>query len=292
MNDEIKAQAPLHHRQVEVEGISIHVIEGGDAGKPAVLFLHGWPEDWSSFEQVMITLSEEAHVVALDLPGIGESEMPPAANDKRTLARYVRGVITQMGLREMTLVGHDLGGQIVYAYLHAYPNELRRAVMMNIAVPGVDPWEEVERNPYIWHFAFHSVPKLPEELVAGHEAHYFDFFYNILSAKRDGVSKAARERYVKSYARADALKTGFEWYRAFGQDEKDNLAVKGEVVQTPVLYLRGEKESGDLEVYLKGFREGGLRNVQGGIIAGSGHFAADEQPEEVVAMVREFMGLA
>jgi pimeloyl-ACP methyl ester carboxylesterase len=39
-------------------------------------------------------------------------------------------------LQNVTLVGHDVGGMVVYAYLHTYPDELRRAVIMNVAVPG------------------------------------------------------------------------------------------------------------------------------------------------------------
>ena len=65
-------------------------------------------------------------------------------------------------MTDVTLAGHDAGGQIVYAYLHAYPEDLARAVIMNVAIPGLDPWDEVKRNPHIWHFAFHAVPELPE----------------------------------------------------------------------------------------------------------------------------------
>jgi pimeloyl-ACP methyl ester carboxylesterase len=203
---------------------------------------------------MMISLSRNCHVVAIDLP--------------------------------------DVGGQIVYAYLRAYPADLRRAVLMNIAIPAVDPWNDVKRNPLIWHFAFHAVPKLPEQLVAGRQALYFDYFYDVLSATPKGVSRAARERYAEAYARADELRTGFEWYRAFPQDEKDNAAVHGAAVHTPVLYLRGAKDPGfGLNRYLDGLRSAGLRTVRGSVIPNSGHFAADEQPEAVVAAVREFAEL-
>jgi pimeloyl-ACP methyl ester carboxylesterase len=290
MRSKASPQSPLHDRQVEIEDISIHVVEGGIAEKPAVLFLHGWPESWATFEQIMIPLSKDAHAVAIDLPGVGASEIPPPANDKRTLAKYVHGLITRLGLQNVTLVGHDIGGQIVYAYLHAYPEEIQRAVIMNIAIPGVDPWSEVVRNPYIWHFAFHAIPELPEKLVERQQATYFAFFYDQLAGP-GAVDEDARETYVKAYSRPEALRTGFEWYRAFSQDEKDNLRVKDDPVQTSVLYLRGEREAGDLERYLRGLRAGGLRNVQGRVIPNSGHFTSDEQPEALLAVLREFMGL-
>jgi pimeloyl-ACP methyl ester carboxylesterase len=284
--------AALRHRQIEAEHSSIHVVEGGSPEQPAILFVHGWPESSAAFERAMLLLSDKAHVVAMDLPGIGGSTTPPPSGDKRLLARHVRAVIGALGLEHVSLVGHDVGGMIVYAFLHAFPSELRRAVIMNVAVPGVEPWSEVKRNPFIWHFAFHAVPELPEKLVTGRQAAYFAYFYDRLSARPGAVNEGARERYVEAYCRPEALRAGFDWYRAFPQDEKNNIAVERQPVDTPVLYLRGDKDPGlGLDRYLEGLRHGGLRNVQGGTIANSGHFAPDEQPEEVARALREFLEL-
>lgn len=290
MKEGLIEKSPLHHGQLALEGITIHVVEGGTAGLPAVFFLHGWPECWSAFEHVMVQLSKTAHVIAMDLPGVGGSKEAAPCADKRTLANYARGVIEKLQLREVTLVGHDVGGMVVYAFLHDHPDEVERAVIMNTAIPGVDPWSEVQRNPHIWHFAFHSVPELPEKLVAGHEADYFDFFYDALSARAGGVGEHARKRYAEAYSTPSALHTGFEWYRAFSRDEEDNLAARGNAVHTPVLYLRGDSERAGLDSYLKGLRESGLRDVRGRLIANCGHFATDEQPDEVVKALRDFIG--
>ncbi len=200
-------------------------------------------------------------------------------------------MITQLELRDVTLVGHDAGGMIVYAYLHAYPETLDRAVIMNVVIPGLDPWQEVVRNPYIWHFAFHSIPELPEQLVADRQAAYFDYFYDQLAGPA-GVSQAARAIAVQAYARPAALHTGFEWYRAFPQDEQDTLATKDDAVQVPVLYLRGAGEQRDIERYISGLRSGGLRNLQGRVIANSGHFTPHEQPEALLEALRAFMAVS
>jgi len=188
------------------------------------------------------------------------------------------------------LVGHDIGGQVAYAYLRAHPHELQRAVLMNIAIPGVEPWSALKKNPGIWHFAFHAIPHLPELLVADRQAPYFDYFYDTIAASPDAVDEKARRTYADAYARSEALHTGFEWYRAFAQDEKDNLEVRNELVRIPVLYLRGEKDPGlGLDAYVDGLRGSGLCNVSGRVIPNSGHFAPDEQPEHVAATLREFV---
>ena len=289
MSQRVANKSEFRHRQVETDGLRVHLVEAGSPDTPTLMFLHGWPQNWRAFESIMTSLSHDVHVVAIDLPGIGESVVAPRSNDKETLAHYVHGVVEGMDLRNVTLVGHDVGGQIVYAYLHAYPKQLEKAVIMNVAVPGVDPWYEVKRNPHIWHFAFHAVPNLPEVLVRGKEAAYFDFFFDAISANRDGVSESARRTYVEAYSRPEALHIGFEWYRTFPQDEKDNVARKGNPVQTNVLYLRGERETGNLEDYLKGLRQSGLANVEGRLIPNSGHYAPDEQPNSVVAILQDFI---
>ena len=277
-------------RQVQSEGTSIHVVEAGSPGRPAVLFLHGWPESSAAFERIMLLLGDRAHLFAMDLPAIGGSITPPPSGLKRTLARYVRGVIAALALERVTLVGHDVGGQIVYAYLHAFPTDLRRAVIMNVAVPGVAPWSDIKRNPAIWHFTFHGIPELPETLVSGREAAYFGYFHDRLSAKPGAVSAAARKTYAEAYARPAALRAGFDWYRAFQQDERDNIAVERQTVDTPTLYLRGSKDPGlGLDRYVEGLRHGGLREVQGTEIADCGHFAPDEQPEAVAQSIERFL---
>src|SRR4029453_15873720 len=98
----------LRHRHVDVEGIPIHTVEAGRSGSPCVLFLHGWPQSWAAFKPLMISLGGAARVCAIDLPGIGDSRALPSASDKRTLARYVRGLIRTLRLRDVTLVGHDV----------------------------------------------------------------------------------------------------------------------------------------------------------------------------------------
>jgi pimeloyl-ACP methyl ester carboxylesterase len=110
------------------------------------LFLHGWPESWQLWRQVMTVAARHARPVAIDLPGVGASSGAATDGSKQQLAAVVHELIATMGLREVTLVGQDVGGMIAYTYLRAY-RDLARVVIMDVVVPGVDPWEEVLRNP-------------------------------------------------------------------------------------------------------------------------------------------------
>src|SRR6185369_5335209 len=136
-------------------------------------------------------------------------------------------------------VGQDVGGMIAYAYLRTFSN-VDRAVIMNTVIPGVSPWNEVLRNPYLWHFAFHNVPHLPEELIQGHQREYFDYFFDALAANPKTITDEARDEYARAYGSESALTAGLDLYRAFGQDAEENQVRKD--INVPVLYLRGEDE--------------------------------------------------
>jgi pimeloyl-ACP methyl ester carboxylesterase len=269
----------FRHRQVAVGASSLHVVEAGDPEAAPFLFLHGWPESWRTWEPVMEMASRTALAVAIDLPGVGESTGDPTDGSKRQLAETVHQLVAALGLRDLTLVGHDAGGMVAYAYLRTF-RDLRRAVIMDTVIPGVDPWDEVLRNPYLWHFAMHAIPDLPERLVQGHQREYFDYFYDVLSPDPARIADRERTASAEAYAGDAALAAGFSWYRAFPRDAADNReAGGGGVVTTPVLYLRGEREMGKLDDYLEGLRAAGLVNLEPALVPGAGHFTQVEAPD-------------
>ncbi|WP_415975055.1 alpha/beta fold hydrolase [Rhodococcus sp. 077-4] len=135
-------------------------------------------------------------------------------------------------------------------------------------------------NPYIWHFAFHSIPALPEKLAQNNIRAYFDYCYDAISANPEAIPEPARNRYTASYTDPGALTQGFEFYRAFRTDTDDNNRSTDEI-STPTLYLRGSSEGGNLADYATGFRNAGLTNLNTGTIESAGHFAPEEAPEQV-----------
>jgi pimeloyl-ACP methyl ester carboxylesterase len=142
--------------------------------------------------------------------------------------------------------------------------------------------------PRIWHFGFHAVPDLPELLVSGLVAAYFDFFFNVISANPAAIGHEARQIYAQAYGSAESLRTGFDWYRTFPRDKQDSMADASTPVSMPVLYVRGDAESGKLQDYIDGFRKAGLANIEGALVADCGHFSPEEQPKALAALLRSF----
>lgn len=276
------------HDHLQVSGVSLHVVEVGEpAGRP-VVFLHGWPQSWIEWQQVMLHAAGEFRAIAIDLPGIGESSGPATDGSKHALAAVVHDLIAQLDLTDVTLVGHDVGGMITYAYLRQY-QDLASAVIIDVAIPGVDPWDAVLHNPYIWHFAFHAIPGLPELLVQGHQRSYVDYFFDVLAADPARITPDARAASASAYASDSALTAGFDLYRAFPQDARDNLQSAASETNTPVLYLRGAGSRGDLDQYARGFHTAGLRRLTTGLIPDTGHFVPHEQPASLWRAIDTFI---
>lgn len=157
--DTYKDEPGFNHQLIKVNGTSVHVVETGNRNGQTILLLHGYPENWQSFEGVMQALKSDYHLLAIDLPGIGLSD-PIEAGNKLAIASLIRTLADVLKIEQFTLAGHDIGGMVAYSFLRNFPAYLSKAVIMDTAVPGIEPWEEVKKNPHIWHFAFFAVPSL------------------------------------------------------------------------------------------------------------------------------------
>jgi pimeloyl-ACP methyl ester carboxylesterase len=101
-----------------VNGVQIHYVIGGH-GDPVVL-LHGWPETWYERRHVMPALARNYTVIAPDLRGLGDSSKPLTGYDGKTVADDIFKLVTQLGFKQIFLVGHDWGGQVAYSYAAAH----------------------------------------------------------------------------------------------------------------------------------------------------------------------------
>lgn len=116
---------------------------------------------------------------------------------------------------------------VTYAMLRYFPDRLSSAVIVGTVIPGVDPWEEVRRNPYIWHFAFYAVPRLPEILADGRQSPLFNYFYDTLCHRKNAIAEEKRDLYVRAYENPASLSTGFDWYRAFPSCTSAEITITG-----------------------------------------------------------------
>lgn len=173
----------------------------------------------------------------------------------------------------------------VYAFAAQFPARVTRFVIMDVPVPGIGPWEEILKNPLLWHFRFGG-PDM-ERLVAGRERLYLDRFWNEFSADTKRFSEASREHYARLYAMPGAMHAGFAQFAAFDQDALDNQAfpTQGKLTM-PMLAVGGEKSFGPT---MAAVMRAAATEVHEGVIPDAGHWLMEEQPAATARMIRTFL---
>jgi pimeloyl-ACP methyl ester carboxylesterase len=254
-----------------------------------MILLHGFPQDWSVFRRIMPRLARSFTVVAVDLRGIGGSTATPSGYDAATLAEDIRQLATELGLDRPCVAGHDNGGMVAYALARLYPEVVRGVMILDVPIPGLEPWEQVKIDPVLWHFGFHQTPNVPEQLIAGRQAVYFrEAFFNRLARNPNAISDADLGHYVRSYASPDQLRAALEVYRAYPLNERWNAA-RRDPIDVPIVLAGGEHSLAALNpTVARALRDHGCRNVSVEIVANSGHQVIDEQPAAVAELLERY----
>jgi pimeloyl-ACP methyl ester carboxylesterase len=276
----------VRQQRIPVGSVELAASVAGDPDRPALVLLHGWPHSRALYDPIVDKLGQRFRVIAFDLPAIGDSRGAPPSAEKNRLAGLVLDATESVGARSIIMTGIDVGGMIAFAAARDHGARIRGAIIGNTVIPGLDPWHKVIADPRIWHFAFHSIPELPELLVSGHERAYFDFFFDFLGSKQLPLPDCLRDRFTQAYARPDALKAGFDWYRAFSADAEHNANYRS--IETPILYFRGDADGRTPDDYVAGLRKAGVRNVQGASLDGTAEFVPFEAPDRITDLISRF----
>jgi pimeloyl-ACP methyl ester carboxylesterase len=249
------------------------------------VLLHGYGETGDMWAPLAAELARDHTVIVPDLRGMGLSARADKGFDKRNQAEDVAGVMNALRADKADLVAHDIGNMVAYAFGAQHPERVTRLVLMDAPVPGIGPWEEILKNPLLWHFRFGG-PDM-ERLVAGRERIYLDRFWNEFSADPKRFDEASRVHYAKLYARPGAMHAGFEQFKAFDQDAADNKALlaKGKLAM-PVLAVGGEKSFGPTMAVVM---RAAASDVTEAVIGNAGHWLMEEQPQATVAAIRQFL---
>ena len=276
--------APAFHTQeITTNGTTIHVRVGGKG--PAVTLLHGYGETGDMWGALANDLVKDHTVVVPDLRGMGLSTKPAGGFDKKNQGKDVSGVLDALKIGKTDLVTHDIGNMVGFAFAAENRDRVTRFVLIDAPLPGVGPWDEILKNPLLWHFRFGG-PDM-ERLVAGRERIYLDRFWNEFSATPSRFTEASREHYAKLYALPGAMHSGFEQFHAFDQDAIDNNAFLAEGKLTmPVLALGGEKS---FYLTMAEVMRSAATNVTPGVVPDSGHWIMEENPKATIALVRTFL---
>jgi len=281
----VQAQARfgINDRFASVNGVRLHYLTAGK-GEPVIL-LHGYAENSHMWRPFMVELAKTRLVIAPDLRGFGQSSKPDGGYDKKTMAQDVHALASSLGFKQASVVGHDIGLMVAYAYAAQYPTEVDRIILMDAFLPGVGDWTTVWLLRDLWHFHFYG--ETPLKLVAGRERIYFEHFWNDFAADpKHSIPEADRRFYARAYAQPGAMRAGFEVFRAFEQDAKDFAEFAQNKLTIPMLVLTGEKASGNFLIEQARLVDS---NVDGVVIKGSGHWLMEEASRQVIPQLVAFI---
>ncbi len=264
------------------EGVTIHVRTGGHG--PADVLIHGFGDTGDMWAPLAAELARDHTVVVPDLRGMGLSSHPPEGYDKRTQAADVRAVLVALNIDQAAIVGHDIGNMVAYAYAARYPDKTEKLVVMDAPVPGIPPWDDLVRNPLLWHFSFGGPDA--ERLVAGRERIYLDRFWNEFAADRSKIDEATRVHYAKLYAQPGAMHSAFAQFLSFPKDAEDNKVSMAPKLTMPVLAIGAEKSFASTQAVVM---RNAATNVTEVVIPNSGHWLMEEQPTATIKAIRTFL---
>ncbi|MDT7604601.1 MAG: epoxide hydrolase 4, partial [Acidobacteriota bacterium] len=167
-NDLTNTDPRIRHGYAQVGDVRLHYAECGEAGRPLVVLLHGFPEFWYSWRHQLTALGEQFHTVAPDLRGYNLSDKPERVADYRLsrLVDDVTGLIRHLGARRAAVVGHDWGAGVAWAVASTHPEYVSRLAILQ--VPPFRAWIDnfsLRQLARSWYMLFFQLPYLPERWI-------------------------------------------------------------------------------------------------------------------------------
>ena len=277
------AAVAIADKTAEVDGLKLHYLTAGRG--PTVILLHGYTQTSRMWRPIIPLLAGKFTVIAPDLPGIGDSDIPKEGLDMKDAAIRIHALAKSLHVEKARVVGHDIGLMVAYAYAAMYPSEVEKLVVMDAFLPGVEGWEPYYNNPNLSHFRFHG--PTPEALVAGREKIYFAYFWNDLAAdKTRSLPLADRQAYVAAYSRPGRMRAGWAYFAAWPQTANDFAELAKTKLTMPVLSIAGEKASAaTLNAQMKLV----ATDVTVVVLKDTGHWLMEERPKETMDALMNFL---
>jgi pimeloyl-ACP methyl ester carboxylesterase len=272
----------FRHGTVAVEGGSVHYVSGGQG--PPIVLIHGWPQTWWEWHKVMPDLARDHTVIAVDLPGLGDSTAPADGYDKATTARRVHEAVQRLGFTQVEVLAHDVGSMVGYAYARDFPDAVTRLAVLEAPLPGfgLEGFYGVS-----WHFLFNASAAPTAETILDDDdvEAYLGHLYDLGSRHPGAVD---REVSFRAYADPADRSAGYEYYRALAADAEDFRAqAESRRLSIPVLAIGAQNSFGS--GVAESFR-GVADDVREVVAPDSGHWIPEENPRFVIDCVRLFLG--
>lgn len=284
------------HQYAEVNGITVHYVQAGTNKAAPILLLHGFPQSWLIWRDLIPKLAEDHYVLAVDLRGYGDSSRPEGLHeyDNEKMAADVYGLVQLLELENIAMIGHDRGARVTRRYALDYPEKLAGIGLIDILpleyiYDNLTAGEAAEKY---WHWVFQVVPDVPEILIEGKEEAYLEFFFK-RSPRLMEVFKAdgAWEEYLRTWQKKGSVQAALNDYRASYQvdlpryREKQKNDIK---VEVPLMLLWGDTGNLAGQPVVDIWKQKASSIVMAEEVENCGHYVPEEQPDITFKHIQAF----
>lgn len=272
------------------DGLELHVEVTGEG--PPVILLHGFPESGHSWRRQVPALAAAGYAAWVpNLRGYPPSGVSAkqSAYHMRRLVGDVMGVVAATGAPRASVVGHDWGGIIAWAFAGACPALLDKLVILN--APHMQIYrEKVWRTSQVFrslYAGFFQLPVLPERALAANDFAIVRRMFRTMPAQKNSFSERDIDAYVKLLAQPGALKAALDYYRENFRSDGFAMAASART-EAPTLVIWGEQDPA-LGVFLLEGVERFAPRVKVHRIPGAAHWVQNEAPDEVNRVLLDFL---
>jgi len=270
-------------QRIQVNGLTLRVIDRGSG--PAVLLVHGWPDSihlWQ--QQIPILLNAGYRVIALDLPGFGESDRPTERDAYKLLAivGYIKSILATLGVERVSIVGHDWGAAISWLFATFFPAQVERLVTLSVGHPLAGREEGLQQWEKHWYFLWFLFPGVAETNFPKNNWSLFREFLH---------GQGEIEHYIEDLSRPGALAATLNMYRAnvspaaIGEPSAQPLPP----IQCPTLGIWGDRDFAMSESQMVNSSKYVKGSWQYERIEGAGHWLTTDAPERINTLLLDFL---
>lgn len=276
----------FRHRRVAVNGTELHWVEAGSGGSPVVL-VHGFPETWWAFRELIPLLAEEHRVFAVDLPGFGDSDTVDESFDSAVAAGTLHALLEELDVGPVHLSGQDISGAAVFRLAATHPESVRSFTAIEMGLPGfgLETLADVTKGG-AWHIGFLAAPGIPELLLGGREREFMaSYAFPSMTATPGALSDEDIDEFVRTYSRPGGMNGAIGLYRSMLREGEDIKALAAEHPLTMPVLAVGAGGGPFTENTLEQVTASTVRSVS---LDGVGHYAAIEAPNRLAGALLEF----
>lgn len=278
-----KSTLTLTHKRVMTSGISLHYVTVGRG--PAVLCMHGWPQNHREFLPVIERLSDRYTFIAPDLRGFADSDKPVDGYEPKTIAQDMLGLLKSENVERFHILSHDLGGPPAVAL--AYMAASRVLSLATIETPffGLAFSGYVDPRVQYWHLGMHMNMDITRFLIEGREEQYLRHFFRDFAYNPDAIPEEEVQRYVTQMRQPGNLRASLNHYGFIPQMAEQTRELARNKLSVPTLAWAGRRSFGE---HCISSARAICDQAEGGVIEECGHWVFEEKTGFIVTELEKF----